>query len=172
MVSYLRFGLSQWDQIDSGTTIHVVCPTQPRPCLLLKSPMIWQAWYWPHKPKHSVSSIRRIEKHIWNHIAMKNPNRDGTPWQPQYVILTTKVNRERDMVKKRAQLIARRLRQRGSCSKPQRAPCAVSMLPRLCWNTSAHLIRWGWHIPGSLDRYEGLWESYSNTPIYFIDNIR
>ena len=35
--TYLGFGLTQVDEIDSGTTIHVVCPTQPIPCQL----MLW-----------------------------------------------------------------------------------------------------------------------------------
>ena len=35
--SCLGFGLTQVDKINSGATIHVICPTQPIPCLL----MIW-----------------------------------------------------------------------------------------------------------------------------------
>ena len=31
--SYLGFGLTQVYEIDSGTTIHIVCPIQPIPCL-------------------------------------------------------------------------------------------------------------------------------------------
>ena len=33
--SYLGFGLTQVDEIKSGTKIHVFCPTQPIPCLLM-----------------------------------------------------------------------------------------------------------------------------------------
>ena len=32
---YLEFGLTQVDDINYGTTIHVVCPVQPIPCLLM-----------------------------------------------------------------------------------------------------------------------------------------
>ena len=47
---YLRFGLTQVDEIKPRTTVHVVCPTQPIPCLLilwrLSEPVHQQAWYW------------------------------------------------------------------------------------------------------------------------------
>ena len=33
--SYLGICLTQVDEINSGTTIHVVCPTQPIPCLMM-----------------------------------------------------------------------------------------------------------------------------------------
>ena len=38
--SILAFGLTQVDEINSETTIHVVCPTQPIPCL----PMLWRLY--------------------------------------------------------------------------------------------------------------------------------
>ena len=43
---------------------HVVCPTQPIPCLLmfwgLLEPGHQQAWSWPPKPVYSISSIWRV----------------------------------------------------------------------------------------------------------------
>ena len=55
---------TQLDEMNSGTTIHVVCSTQPILCLLifwgLKEPEHQQAWYWPPKPEYSASSIRRV----------------------------------------------------------------------------------------------------------------
>ena len=47
---YLGFGLIQVDEIKFGTIIHVVCPTQPVPFLLmpwlLKLTEHQQVWYW------------------------------------------------------------------------------------------------------------------------------
>ena len=56
---YLWFCLTQVDEINSGTAIHVVCPTQSK--LLLKLPEHQQAWYWPPKPEYPISSIRRVK---------------------------------------------------------------------------------------------------------------
>ena len=61
---YLGFGLTQVVEIDSGTTIDVVCPIQPTPCLL----MLWwlqesghqQERYRSPKLEYSVSSIGRV----------------------------------------------------------------------------------------------------------------
>ena len=62
--SHLGFGLTQVDDINSGTTIHVVSLTQLVTCLLMQwqlwEPMHQQAWYWPPKPEYSVSSIEKV----------------------------------------------------------------------------------------------------------------
>ena len=62
--SYLGFGSIQVDEIKSGTTIQVVCPTQPMSGLLmlwqLQEPGHQQAWSWPPKPEYSISRIRRV----------------------------------------------------------------------------------------------------------------
>ena len=67
--SYLEFGLTRVDQINSGTKIHVVCPTLPTPCLLmlwrLQEPEHQQAWYWPPEPGYSISSIRRVKTSLF-----------------------------------------------------------------------------------------------------------
>ena len=58
------YGLTQIDEINSGTTIHVSCSAQPIPCLLmlcrLKEPVHQEAWYWPPQLQYSISSIRRV----------------------------------------------------------------------------------------------------------------
>ena len=69
---YLGFGLTQVDEINSGT-IHVVCPTQPIACMLmhwrLYEPVHQQACYWHPKLEYSVSSIRRVKtKTKWEKI--------------------------------------------------------------------------------------------------------
>ena len=49
-------------EINSETTVHAVCPTQPIPCLLmlwrLLEPGHQQEWYWPLKLEYSISNIR------------------------------------------------------------------------------------------------------------------
>ena len=56
----------------TGTTIHVVCPTQPISCLQmlcwLLEPGHKRAWYWPPKLEYSVSSFRRVNS-LWTSIA-------------------------------------------------------------------------------------------------------
>ena len=68
----------QVDEINSGTTIHVVCPTQLIPFLLilwwLQEPEHQQAWYWPPKPEYYVSSIRRVSSHR-NFVIYRNCRR-------------------------------------------------------------------------------------------------
>ena len=53
------------DEINSGATIYVVCPTQPILWLLmlwrLSEPVHQQTWYWPPKLECSAFSIRRIK---------------------------------------------------------------------------------------------------------------
>ena len=64
--SNLWFGSTQVDEINSGTKIHAVYPTEPISCLLMlwqfKEPGHQQTWYWPTKPEYSVSSIRKVER--------------------------------------------------------------------------------------------------------------
>ena len=63
--SYLGFGLTQVDEINSGITMHVVCSTQQIPCLLmfwwLEEPGHQQVRYWPPKPEYSSPCIRRVK---------------------------------------------------------------------------------------------------------------
>ena len=71
-VSYLRFCSTDGDQIHFGVILHVACPILSIPCLLmpwwLKSPGHQQAWYWPNKPKYSISSIRRVDLYLIHSI--------------------------------------------------------------------------------------------------------
>ena len=64
LVSYLGFYSTEEYQIHNGATPHVAYPILSIPCLLmpwwLKDPGHQQAWYWPNKPVHSVSIIKRV----------------------------------------------------------------------------------------------------------------
>ena len=65
-ISYLGFCLTEEDQIHNGTALHVclfyTVSTVSADALKrrLKGPGHQQAWYWPHKPDYSISSIRRV----------------------------------------------------------------------------------------------------------------
>ena len=57
MELYLGFGLTQMDEINSGTTPYGVCPAQSIPCLLMLwwfyGPLHQKAWYWAPEPEAS-----------------------------------------------------------------------------------------------------------------------
>ena len=64
-IDIVRFWIVSWiwlDQVvelNSGTTIDIVCSTQPIPCLLmlwwLQKPVHQQAWYWSPRPASPAS---------------------------------------------------------------------------------------------------------------------
>ena len=80
--SYLRFiWLDPSGQINSGTTIHVVCLSQPISCLLVHwqvlEPVHQQAWYWPQSQDISPPAseeLRKTYRKISNIRLTKSPN--------------------------------------------------------------------------------------------------
>ena len=80
-VDKVLFGLDQVDEINSGTTIHIVCPTQQ----ILEEPVHQQTWYWP--PKAGIVQSPASEKFIFTfrRIPISWSRRCGQQWKNNWL---------------------------------------------------------------------------------------